>query len=171
MYHPHGELQTFPAPAQQPPVYYALITKCRHWQQQFLGSTVCKTLFSPSPALSLKIAQSPADTHLVEMPLAKKFLSTTRCSEGIASKDRWYPNVWQKFQLSLLLGVSVAFWYCKQLTQAWKNSVSETVYTKEFHLSVCLQFTCEKAKIFKRKTPGGKTFIYIYVYIYTHTNI
>ena len=67
------------------------------------------SFFSPSPALSLKIAQSPADTHLVEMPLAKKFLSTTRCSEGIASKDGWYPNVWQKFQLSLLLGVSVAF--------------------------------------------------------------
>lgn len=67
-------------------------------------------------------------------------------STRVQTLDRCCANVWQKCGLSLLLGVSVAFWYCKQLTQPRRSSVSEIVYTKEFHLSVCLQFTCEWAK-------------------------
>lgn len=73
------------------------------------------------------------------------FISNT-LSARVQTMDRCCANVWQKYGLSLLLGVSVAFWYCKQLTRPRRSSVSEIVYTKEFHLSVCLQFTCEWAK-------------------------
>lgn len=73
------------------------------------------------------------------------FISNT-LSTRVQTMDRCCANVWQKYGLSLLLGVSVAFWYCKQLTRPRRSSVSEIVYTKEFHLSVCLQFTCEWVK-------------------------
>lgn len=74
----------------------------------------------------------------------------------VQTRDRCCANVWQKYGLALLLGVSVAFWYCKQLTQPRRSSVSEIVYTKEFHLSVCLQFTCEWANLHNERPSKKK---------------
>ena len=92
-----------------------------------------------------KFLGSLVDTMVINTLEKLGFISNT-LSTRVQTLDGYCANVWQKYGLSLLLGISVAFWYCKQLTQPQRSSVSEIVYTKEFHLSVCLQFTCEWAK-------------------------
>lgn len=85
------------------------------------------------------------DTMLINTPGKLRFISRTPSARA-HTRDDVVQMLGRNTDFSLLLGVSVAFWFCKQLTQPRRSRVSEIVYTKAFHLSVCLQCTCEREK-------------------------